>query len=67
MNHRMCLCLLLCIIFSFNAVSSFSFDACAETESLSVSVKKVGGRIALTYLLTLGDLPRRIVLSCTIT
>ena len=49
------------------AVSSFSFDACAETESLSVSVKKEGGRIALTYLLTLGDLPRRIVLSCTIT
>lgn len=48
------------------AVSAFSFDAVAQTESLTVEVGEKGGKIALTYLLTLGDLPRRITLFCEI-
>ena len=45
------------------AVSAFSFDACAETESLTVAVNEKGGNFTLTYLLTLGDIPRRITLA----
>ena len=48
------------------AVSSFAFDALATTESLSVEVNEKGGCFALTYLLTIGDVPRRIRLSGTI-
>lgn len=48
------------------AVSSFAFDALATTESLSVEVNEKGGCFALTYLLTLGDVPRRIRLSGTV-
>ena len=48
------------------AVSSFAFDACVNTESLAVKVNEKGGSIALSYILTLSDIPRRITLSCVI-
>lgn len=48
------------------AISSFAFDALATTETLSVEVNEKGGCFALTYLLTLGDVPRRIRLSGTV-
>lgn len=48
------------------AVSAFAFDAQAVTESLALSVSEGGGCFTLSYLLTLGDVPRRIRLSGTV-
>ena len=48
------------------SVPPFSFDATAETESLTSSVTASGGTLVLSYLLTLNDVRRRVCLTAVL-